>query len=209
MRKLTVNIFVTMDNVIQAPGGPEEDTSGGFKFGGWSMRYWDDVMNGVMAREVMDKQMDLLLGRKTYDIFAAYWPLVRKGQDLPIAKLFNNATKYVVSKTMKKAAWKGTEIISGDVVAKIIALKKGFGPEIQVHGSANLIQTLLRNGLIDEMRIWTFPVTIGSGKRLFADGTLPSGWKLLESDVSTTGVIIAKYAPGGEIKIGSFELDRE
>jgi dihydrofolate reductase len=210
MRKIVVNTFITLDGVMQAPGGPEEDPTGGFKYGGWSVNYWDEMMAKVMMDEVMPKPFDLLLGRKTYDIFAAYWPFVKNDQDklkTMIADKLNNARKYVVSKTLTKADWENSTLIIGDVVKEIIELKKQDGPEIQVHGSGNLIQTLLKNGLIDEFHVWTFPLTIGTGKQLFGGGTLPAGLKLLDCKISTTGVIIATYANNGKFKTGSLELE--
>ncbi len=196
---------MTLDGVMQAPGGPEEDPTGGFKYGGWSVTYWDDTMGKIMD-EVMGKPFDLLLGRKTFEIFAAYWPFVKDGPEKQTADKLNGARKYVASKTLSKADWENSTIISGDVVKKIIELKKQNEVEIQVHGSVNLIQTLLKHELIDEFHIWTFPLTIGSGKRLFGEGTIPGALKLLDSKTSTTGVIIATYAKGGKIKTSSFAL---
>ncbi|MGH2746489.1 MAG: dihydrofolate reductase family protein [Actinomycetota bacterium] len=203
MRKLTVNTFLTLDGVMQAPGGPEEDPSGGFAHGGWSANYWDDQMFQVMG-EVMGTPFDLLLGRKTYEIFAAHWPYAT---DDPAAKPLNDATKYVASRTLRSLDWSNSVLIEGDVGEGVGALKKQEGPELQVHGSSNLIQTLLRHNLIDEYRLWTFPLVVGSGKRLFSDGTIPAGLRLVDSKVSTTGVVIATYEPAGEIVTGSFEFD--
>ena len=202
MRKLIVNTFLTLDGVMQAPGGPEEDPSGGFAHGGWSVNYWDDQMGQIMG-ETMGKPFDLVLGRKTYEIFSAHWPHV----DDPGAKPLNEATKYVASRTLRLLDWNNSVLIEGDVAEGVAALKQQEGPELQVHGSANLIQTLLRNKLIDEYHLWTFPVVVGHGKRLFSDGTMPAGLKLIDSKVSTTGVVIATYGPGGEIVTGSFALD--
>ena len=203
MRKLVTTTFVTMDGIMQAPGGPGEDDDNGFNSGGWSVNYWDDMMGQVMG-EFFAKKPDLLLGRKTYDIFAAYWPF---HPDEPGADNLNNAKKYVVSRTLNKVDWNNSVLIKGDVVKEITRLKTMDGPELQVHGSGNLIQTLLKNNLIDEMLMWVFPVAIGNGKRLFGEGTNPSGFKLLESKPATTGVIIATYARMGELKTGSFALD--
>ena len=203
MRKLSVNTFLTLDGVMQAPGGPEEDTSGGFAHGGWSVNYWDDRMGQIMD-EVMGKPFDLVLGRKTYEIFAAYWPHATEEQG---AKPLNDATKHVASRALRSLEWERSFLIEGDVVEGIAALKQQDGPELQVHGSGNLIQTLLQNNLIDEFRLWMFPVVVGSGKRLFADGTAPSGLKLVDSAVSTTGVMIGTYVPAGDIPLGSFALD--
>ena len=200
MRKLNVLTFVTLDGVMQAPGGPEEDTSGGFKYGGWTVGYWDDFMGKVMEVQ-MANPFDLLLGRKTYEIFAAYWP---KAKNEPVADKLNEAKKYVVSTTLSKLDWNNSTLISGDAVDEIKKLKNQDGPEIQVHGSSNLVQTLLKNDLVDEIHLKIFPITIGTGKRLFGEGTIPASFKLLESSTSTTGVIIVTYVREGEIKTGSF-----
>ena len=200
LRNLVVLSFVTLDGVMQAPGGPKEDTSGNFKYGGWTAGYWDDFIGKVMATQ-MGKPFDLLLGRKTYRIFAAYWP---HATVQPLADKLNEAKKYVVSTRLTRLDWNNSTLITGDIVDGIQNLKKQDGPEIQVHGSSNLIQTLLRNDLIDELRLKIFPITIGKGKRLFGDGTIPASFKLLESKISTKGVIIATYMRNGEIRIGSF-----
>ena len=199
MRKLVTTTFVTLDGIMQAPGGPEEDDSLGFKSGGWSANYWDEMMGQVMG-EIMAKNPDLLLGRVTYQIFAGYWPF---HPDEPGADKLNGAKKYVVSRTLNKVDWANSTLIKGDVAQEIARLKAGDGPEIQVHGSGNLIQTLLKHNLIDAMHLWIFPVSIGNGKRFFGEGTFPSGFKLLASKTSTTGVIIATYARSGELKTGT------
>jgi len=203
MRKLIVGTFLSLDGVMQAPGGPEEDDSDGFTLGGWSVNYWDDTMAQVMG-ESMSSRFDLLLGRKTYDIFAAYWP---NAPEEAGGKPLNDATKYVVSRGHPTLEWKESVLIEGDAAEGIAALKSEDGPELQVHGSGNLIQTLMRHNLVDEYRLWIFPLVIGSGKRLFADGTIPAGLKLVDSTVSTTGVVIGIYEPAGEIVTGSFALD--
>lgn len=200
MRKLVVLTFVTLDGVMQAPGGPQEDTSGDFKYGGWTVGYWDDFMGKVMDTQ-MEEPFDLLLGRKTYEIFAAYWP---NAKNEPLADKLNEAKKYVVSTTLSKLEWNNSVLIRGDIVGEIKTLKKQDGPEIQVHGSSNLIQTLLKNDLVDEFRLKIFPITIGTGKRLFGDGAIPASFRLLESNISTMGVIVATYVRDGEIKTGSF-----
>jgi dihydrofolate reductase len=202
MRKLTVSTFLTLDGVMQAPGGPGEDDSGGFTKGGWSVNYWDDRMGAVMG-EAMGGPFDLVLGRKTYDIFAAHWP----HSDDPGAKPLNDATKYVASRGHPKLEWANSVLIEGDAAVGVANLKAGDGPELQVSGSGDLIQTLLRHNLVDEFRLWTFPVVIGSGKRLFADGTIPAALKLVSSEVSSTGVVMATYEPAGEIVTGSFALE--
>jgi len=199
MRKLIVLTFMTLDGVMQAPGGPEEDTSGGFKFGGWSVGYFDDVVGQAMG-EQMGHPFDLLLGRRTFDIFATFWPKVTDETGRGI----NSATKYVVSHRPVNLDWKTTVLITGDVVDKIKKLKAEDGPELQVHGSGDLIQTLLMSDLVDELWLKTFPVVLGTGKRLFARGTIPAGFTLLRSTTSPSGVVIGTYARAGEVKIGSF-----
>jgi dihydrofolate reductase len=203
VRKLIVSTFLTIDGVMQAPGGPGEDDSGGFAYGGWSVNYWDEMMGQVMG-EAMSVPFDLLLGRKTYDLFAAYWPHV---SDDAGAKPLNDATKYVASRSRPKLDWGRSVLIEGDAAEGIAALKKEDGPELQVHGSGNLIQTLMRHNLVDEYRLWVFPLVIGSGKRLYSEGTIPSALKLVDSKVSTTGVVIGTYHPAGEIVTGSFALN--
>jgi len=200
MRKLIVSTFVTLDGVMQAPGGPGEDDSGGFEYGGWSVNYWDELMGQVMT-EAMSAPFDLLLGSKTYDIFSTFWP------DAPEeagSKPLNDATKYVASRTHRELEWGPSVLIEGDAAEGVAKLKQGDGAELQVHGSGNLIQTLLQHGLVDEYRLWVFPLVIGSGKRLFADGTIPAGLRLVDSKVSTTGVVIGTYEPAGEVITGSF-----
>jgi dihydrofolate reductase len=203
MRKLVTSTFVTLDGIMQAPGGPGEDDSGGFQWGGWSVNYWEEMMGQAMG-ETFAKQPELLLGRKTYEIFAAYWP--NAGGE-PGADNLNNAKKYVVSRTLDKVDWNNSTLIKGDVVKEITRLKRLDGPELQVHGSSNLIQTLLKYNLIDELHLLIFPVSIGIGKRLFGEGTNPSDFKLLDSKISSTGVIVATYGLRGELKTGTFALD--
>jgi len=203
MRKLMVSAFMTLDGVVQAPGGPGEDDDGGFAWGGWSFPYWDDVMDQTMG-EMMSVPFDLVLGRRTYDVFAAYWPTAPEEAG---GKPLNDATKYVASRGHPNLTWERSVLLEGDVAERIAELKASDGPELQVHGSGNLIQTLLRHNLVDQYRLWVFPLVIGSGRRLFADGTIPSGLKLVDSKVSTTGVMIGTYEPAGEIVTGSFALD--
>jgi dihydrofolate reductase len=206
MRKLIVLSFITLDNVMQAPGGPEEDPTGGFEHEGWVAGYFDDdFLLNVMIKQT-SKPFDLLLGRKTYEIFAAHWPYVDADQD-PFAAKLNNAKKYVASKTLTKLDWNNSELINGDVPEGIKRIKEQDGLEIQVHGSSNLVQTLLKHDLVDELWLKIFPVTLGPGKRLFAEGTIPAGFKLLESGISPSGVIIANYERSGEVKMGSFGLE--
>jgi dihydrofolate reductase len=199
MRQLIVSTFLTLDGVMQAPGGPEEDDSNGFAHGGWSVNYWDEKMGEVMG-EAMSTGFDLLLGRKTYDLFAAFWPHT----DEPGAKPLNDATKYVASRSHPTLEWSKSVLLEGDAAEAVAALKQENGPELQVHGSGDLIQTLVRHGLVDEYRLWVFPVVIGSGKRLFAEGAIPAGLRLVDSTVSTTGVVIGTYEPAGELVTGSF-----
>jgi dihydrofolate reductase len=201
MRELVVNTFLTLDGVMQAPGGPEEDPSGGFEHGGWSVGYWDEQMQQQMG-EFMGRPFDLVLGRRTYEIFAAHWPHA----DEPGAEPLNAATKHVASTTLTQLEWENSELIAGPVPDAIRALKAQDGPELQVHGSANLIQTLLEHDLIDALRVFVFPVVLGKGKRLFEAGAAPSGLELTHSQVFATGVIFAAYRPGAEIKGGSFAL---
>jgi dihydrofolate reductase len=199
MRKLIVQAFVTLDGVMQAPGGPGEDDSGGFTHGGWSVNYSDEQV-GEFVAEATSKPLAMVLGRKTYDLMAAFWPTASEEEG---AKTFNEAIKYVVSRGRPKLEWSNSVLIEGDAADGIAALKQEDGPELQVHGSANLIQTLLRHSLVDQFRLMVFPVVIGSGKRLFGEGTVPAGLKLLDSKTSTTGVVMGTYEPGGEIATGS------
>jgi dihydrofolate reductase len=200
MRNLVVLEFITLDGVMQAPGGPEEDPSGDFKFGGWTVPFFDETSGEVMS-EQMGRPFDLLLGRKTYDIFAAYWPK----QEGETAEVLNKATKYVVSHKNIALPWDKSVLISGDVVSQIKDLKRQDGPMLQVYGSGNLCQTLLRNDLADELWLKTFPVTLGTGKHLFGEGTIPTSFALADSKVSPSGVIFASYKRAGEVKTGSFD----
>jgi dihydrofolate reductase len=198
MRKIIVLSFITLDSVMQAPGGPEEDTSGGFKYGGWTVPYFDDFSVEIMG-EQMSQPFELLLGRKTFEIFASYWP--QHESDWPG---INDATKYVVSNSLTKPDWKNSVVLAGDVVGGIKKLKEMAGPDLQVYGSSKLIQTLLQHDLVDALWLKTFPITLGSGKRLFAEGTIPAAFKLADSKVSPSGVIIANYERAGEVQTGSF-----
>lgn len=197
MRKIIVLSFITLDGVMQAPGGPKEDTSGNFKYGGWTVPYFDDSLNKAMANQ-MNKHTDLLLGRKTFEIFAAYWPYHE--DDWPG---INEVTKYVVSKTLFSHEWNNSVFLKD--TEQIQKLKQENGPNLQVHGSCNLIQTLLKHDLIDELWLKIFPITLGNGKRLFDKGTIPANFKLVESKVTSKGVIIASYARHGQVNTGSFE----
>ena len=202
MRKIIVLTFVTLDGVMQAPGGPEEDPSGGFQYGGWTVPYFDEFLGREMDRQ-MSRPFDLLLGRTTYEIFAGYWPNVKTPGD-PGAAGLNGATKYVVSKTLTNPKWGPSVVVRGDVVREIKQLKESDGPDLQVHGSGNLIQTLLKNDLVDELWLKIFPVTLGPGKRLFADGTIPAAFSLQECKTSPKGVIIASFQRAGDVTTGSF-----
>jgi dihydrofolate reductase len=193
---------MSLDGVIQAPGGPEEDTSGGFKFGGWTFPLMDEFMGKEMVRQ-MSNDFDLLLGRKTYEIFASYWPNADTQND-PIAAGINKAKKYVVTGSLKKLDWSNSFIVNGDIPEEIRKLKESEGPDLQVHGSGNLIQTLWKHNLADELWLKIFPVAIGSGKRLFSDGDFSGGFDLIEFRISPSGVIIADYKRAGEVKTGSF-----
>jgi dihydrofolate reductase len=198
MRKLAVLTFMTLDGVMQAPGGPTEDPRGGFAYGGWSVPYFDDFLGKVMD-EQMGRPFDLLLGRKTFEIFASYWP-----QHEAEGPGINKATKYVASNTLTSHEWRKSVFIKGNIADEIKKLKQQDGPELQVHGSGNLIQTLLKHDLVDAFWLKIFPITLGTGKRLFAEGTIPAGFKVSESKVSPNGVIVANYERAGEVKTGSF-----
>jgi dihydrofolate reductase len=202
MRDLVVLSFVTLDSVMQAPGGPEEDPGGGFEHGGWVVGYWDDDLGAAMG-ESMAPPFDLVLGRKTYEIFAAHWP----HSDDPGAEELNSATKHVASTTLTELEWQNSKLIEGDVADGVRKLKQQDGPELQVHGSANLIQTLLEHGLVDEFRLKIFPLVLGTGKRLFGDGAVPAGFEVASSQVLPSGVIVATYRTGAEIKYGSFAAE--
>jgi dihydrofolate reductase len=201
MRKIITTTFVTLDGVLQAPGGPQEDTSGGFTYGGWQLA-WDE--GDKVAEDIMTKFMetpyDLLLGRLTYDIWVAFWP---KHKDEPVwGKRFDRATKYVVSKTLKNPTWEKTIVIKNNVAEELKKLKKTDGPDLCVWGSGNLIQTLLKHNLIDRMHIWTYPITIGTGKKLFAEGTRPQRFKQVDAKITTSGVVVAVYEPSLPLKSG-------
>jgi dihydrofolate reductase len=204
MRKLVVGTFVTVDGVMQAPGGPDEDRDGGFEHGGWSVNYWDDFMGQTMD-EQMKRGDALLLGRKTYDIFAAHWPQV--ADDDPAGAKLNSMPKYVASRTLSNVDWNNSTLLKGDVARAVADLKNEARGEIQVTGSGNLIQTLIEHDLVDQYVLWVFPVVLGAGKRLFADGVRPAGLKLVDTKTSSTGVSINTYERAGELQYGSFALD--
>lgn len=201
MRKIVVLSFISLDGVMQAPGGPDEDVDSGFKYGGWTVPYSDEVL-GKMMVEQMSMPFDLLLGRKTYDMWADYWPKNEKG---PIGATFKKAKKYVVSSDPDlDLPWQEASLIAGDVVAKLKSLKAEDGPILQVQGSANLAQTLFKHDLVDELWLKIYPVTLGNGKKLFAEGTIPAAFELIETKTTPSGVIFASYKRAGEVKTGSF-----
>ena len=197
MRKVNVLEFISLDGVIQAPGGPEEDTSGGFADGGWAAPF-DDETIGTAMKKMLDMPIDLLLGRKTFDIWAAFWP-----QHGDIWPRVNRATKYVTSNTMTSHEWQPSVFLNGDIAEKIIKIKQQEGPDLHVYGSANLVQTLLKHSLVDAFWLKIFPITLGGGKRLFADGTIPAAFKVTESTVTPKGVIIVNYERAGAVTTGS------
>jgi dihydrofolate reductase len=198
MRKIIVLSFLTLGGVMQAPGGLEEDPRGGFTYGGWTVPYFDDFLGQIMTDQ-MSRPFDLLLGRKTFEIFASYWP-----QHEEEGAGINNATKYVASKTLTRHAWKKSVFLTGNVVEEVKQLKGQDGPELQVHGSGNLIQTLLVYDLVDELRLKMFPIMLGLGQRLFAEGTTPAAFTLREATTSPSGVIVASYDRAGAVQTGSF-----
>lgn len=198
MRKIIVITMLSLDGVMQAPGGPEEDTSGGFKYGGWTVPYVDEFLGKVMD-EQMSKPAEFLLGRKTFDIFAGYWP-----HHAEVWPGINKATKYVASTTLTEHEWSKSVFLKDNIADEINKLKKEGGPDLQVHGSGNFIQTLLKHDLVDEFWLKIFPVVLGKGKRLFADGTIPTGYQLIESKTSPIGVIFGSYKRAGDVKTGSF-----
>ncbi|MET0541238.1 MAG: dihydrofolate reductase family protein [Variovorax sp.] len=203
MRKLIATTMVSLDGVMQAPGGPEEDPTGGFAFGGWSFNFWDDDPGRDM-RGLDGKDRELVLGRRTYEIFEAYWPY--QAADMPIAQTLNAAKKHVASRTLKKPLqWNNSTLLPGDVVAAVAALKAQAGLDLQIIGSGNLIQTLQAAALIDEYNVWTFPVVLGRGKRLFEAGAKPGALRLAATRTSATGVVMSTYVPTGDVPLGSFE----
>jgi dihydrofolate reductase len=199
MRKLIVLSFITLDGVIQAPGAPEEDTSDGFTYGGWQAPYSDEVLAKVLDEEWREP-FDLLLGRKTFEIFASYWPYHAEGQP---GSGINNATKYVASHTLHAHDWEKSVFLKGDVAEEVRTLKQQAGPDIWIYGSGNLIQTLLKHDLIDEFWLKIYPITLGMGKRLFAEGTIPAAFKVSKGLVSPTGVIVAYLERAGEVQTGT------
>ena len=201
MRKLIASTFASLDGILQAPGGPEEDPTGGFTLGGWMFNYGDESMD-LSAAGFDGKDRELLLGRRTYQIFEAFWPYQPK--DDPIAKLLNAAKKHVASRTLASLQWNNSSLLQGEVVPAVLALKALPGPDLQMIGSGGLIQTLQAAGLIDEFNVWTFPVVLGRGKRLFGETAKPTSLRLVRSHVSSSGVVMSTYVPAGEIRPGSF-----
>ena len=201
MRKLIASTFVALDGVLQGPGAPEEDPAGGFALGGWTYSFWDEAMG-----ESMDgfdgKDRELLLGRRTYEIFEAHWPY--QPADDPIAKTFNATRKHVASRTLKKLDWNNSSLLEGDVAAAVGKLKREDGLDLQIIGSGDLIQTLQAASLIDEFNIWTFPVVLGRGKRLYEAGARAAALRLTASRTSSTGVVMSTYVPAGDVPVGSF-----
>jgi dihydrofolate reductase len=203
MRKLVAAAFVSLDGVMQAPGGPPEDPTGGFAFGGWIVPYWDEPMGRFMD-ELFSSPFALLLGRNTYEIFAAHWPFVEAGD--PIGESFNAVTKYVATSSAEPLTWANSVALRGDVAAEVARLKREDGPTLLTQGSSVLLQTLLAHDLIDEFRLLVFPLVLGPGKRLFGGGTRPGALKLVSNTVSTTGVVMGVYGRAGAISTGTFEL---
>jgi len=214
MRKIVAGAMVSLDGVMQAPGGPEEDPTGGFKYGGWTTTYWDAETEAAMG-ELFSQPFDLVLGRVTYDIFAAHWPFVETDPskssfeklNADIAEAFNRITKYVATHSPDSLGWQNTEWLGKDVVAKLRELKKGDGPMLLIQGSSALIQQLLAADLIDEVRLLIFPLVLGKGKRFFGDATVPAALKLSKSETSSSGVIMTRYERAGEIQTGSFGME--
>ena len=199
MRKVIVLEHISLDGVIQAPGGPDEDTSGGFAYGGWGAAYSDDIV-GAALRKQMSMPFDLLLGRKTFDIWAAYWP-----QHADVWPGASTATKYVASNTLTSSEWQPSVFLSGDIAEKVAQLKQEDGPDLHVWGSSVLLQTLIKQDLVDRYWLMIYPVTLGDGKRLFSDGTIPAAFKVTESIVGSTGVIVVNYERAGDIKLGEMQ----
>ena len=201
MRTLIASTFASLDGIMQAPGGPEEDPAGGFTLGGWMFNFQDEAMD-ISTAGFDGSGREMVLGRRTYEIFEAYWPY--QPDDNPIARTLNAAKKYVASRTLTKVQWNNSTLLQGDVVSAISALKAQPGPDLQIIGSGNLIQTLQVASLIDEYNVWTFPVVLGRGKRLFGENAKPSTLRLVRSQVSATGVVMSTYVPSGDIRTGSF-----
>ncbi len=207
MRKLVVGSFLTLDGVMQAPGGPKEDRQGGFRHGGWLVPYFDEKFGEIMT-EWTKRAGAFLLGRKTYKIFAASWPKSTDPAD-EIATALNTRPKFVASRTLDKVTWNNSHLLKGDVAEEVAKLKVQEGGEIQVHGSSDLLQTLLKHNLIDTLRIWQFPVVVGAGKRLFGEGTIPGSFRLVDTQQTATGAVLHVYERAGGLKYGEVEVGQE
>jgi len=207
MRKLVVGTFLTLDGVMQAPGGPNEDRDGGFQHGGWLVPYFDDKLVEIMTD--WTKRADaFLLGRKTYEIFAGSWPKSTDPAD-EIATALNTRPKFVASRTLDNVSWNNSHLLKGDVAQKVAKLKAREGGEIQVHGSGGLLQVLLKHDLIDTLRLWLFPVVVGTGKRLFAEGTVPGSFRLVDTKLTATGAVLHVYERAGGLRYGEVEVGQE
>lgn len=204
MRKVVGGLFQSLDGVIQAPGGPEEDPSGGFAYGGWATSYFDETLFGFLEDRLHGAEYDLLLGRRTYEIFAAHWPY---RLDDPIGERFDRIRKYVVTSTPELLTWRGSEALVGDPAETVAALKAGDGPDLLIQGSSELYPALLGAGLVDELFVMTMPVLLGRGKRVWNDATVPQGLRLVDHRVSATGALVAVYTLGGEVPTGSFAAE--
>jgi dihydrofolate reductase len=207
MRKLVVGTFLTLDGVMQAPGGPNEDREGGFRHGGWLVPYFDEKFGEIMT-EWTNRADAFLLGRKTYEMFAASWPKSTDPAD-EIATALNTRPKFVASRTLDKVDWNNSHLLKGDVAEEIAKLKVQEGGEIQIHGSGNLLQTLLSHNLIDTFRLWQFPVVVGAGKRLFGEGTIPVSFRLVDTQQTATGALLHVYERAGGLKYGEVEVGQE
>jgi dihydrofolate reductase len=204
MRRIVVASFISLDGVMQAPGGPREDPTGGFTLGGWTAPHFDPAL-GASLGKIFGRPFDLLLGRKTYDIFAAHWPYVTDPND-PIAPTFNRVTKYVAARSRPELRWQNSQLLGENIVASLRTLKADDGPDLLVQGSSDLLQTLWKESLVDELCVLTFPLVLGKGKRLFGGGAVPIGLKLLKAQSYPTGVIVATYRPDGPVRTGDFQL---
>jgi dihydrofolate reductase len=214
MRKVTLAAFVSLDGIMQAPGGPKEDPTGDFKYGGWTVAYWDDTI-GQATAESFGRPFDLLLGRKTYEIFAAHWPYIDvdsssgtfDAEMAAVASSFNRATKYVATRSKPELTWQNSQWLGEDAVSTVARLKAGDGPDLLIQGSSDFSQSLIAADLIDEYRLLIYPLVLGKGRRLFGDGAIPLAFKLTRSVASPAGVLIASYERSGDIQTGSFALD--
>jgi len=205
MRKLIVSAFISLDGVMQAPGGPQEDPIGGFRFGGWVAPYFDETAGAVIG-ELFARPFDLLLGRKTYDIFAAHWPYADAND--PIGPLFDRVTKYVATRNPGfRTTWQNSQTLGSDAIAAVKALKSGDGPDLLTQGSSDFLKTLFENDLVDEINVFVFPVILGKGKRLFGDASFPRALSLESSKTSQNGIVISRYVRAGDVATGSFEFD--